>query len=447
MSTKIQVNNPVGRINPVFYPIWLTKCGHILLKGGRSSTKSSVISEKLVTKKMEYPMANVICFRQFANTLAKSVYSQITWALYQNGVAEQFKFTKNPLQIIHKEWGTGFHFSGADDPEKLKSLKIPIGFVSDLWFEEMDSFSGEEAIDKIEDTFIRNDLPHGLQVTVWGSWNPPRNPYSWINEYVDKHRGDDDFLIHHSTYLDDTIGYNSQQIRRKIEKYKENDEDYYKWMYLGEVIGMGDNVYNMNLFHEIDELPSDDPIAAIYYSIDGGHAVSATPFLFIGLTTKGNVILLDMYYYSPAGKVVKKAPSELSDDLHEFITRTSNIPQYRKQIRRRTIDSAEAALRNQYYKDHNQRLSAVAKKKKHIMIDYVHDLLAQGRFFVLTKPVDIGMKHAGAWQTFIEEHRKYQWDEKTVNSDKPEVIKEFDHSVDAFQYFCVDNARDLKLKV
>lgn len=439
MNTKTHVNNPVGRINPVFYPVWLSKKNHILLKGGRSSTKSSVVSEKLVQKKMKYPMSNVIALRQVANTLQKSVYSQITWALHQNGVADQFKFMKNPLQIIHKEWGTGFHFSGADDPEKLKSLKIPVGFVSDVWFEEMDSFDSEEAIDKIEDTFIRNDLPHGLEVTVWGSWNPPRNPYSWINDYVDKHRNDDDFLIHHSTYLDDKLGYNSNQIIKKIEKYKLNDNDYYRWMYLGEVIGMGDNVYNMNLFKPITELFDDDRIIYLYYAIDGGHMVSATTALCFGLTAKGKVILLGTYYYSPAGKTIKKAPDDLAKDINEFIKRTSRDSRWSSaSIRRRTIDSAEGGIRNQYFKDYGQRLSPVAKKKKPVMIDYVHDLLAQGRFYYL----DIEEN-----KIFVEEHKMYRWDEKSIKKNNPEVIKEDDHTCDAFQYFAVDNARDLKLKV
>lgn len=439
MNTKTHVNNPVGRINPVFYPVWLSKKNHNLLKGGRSSTKSSVVSEKLVQKKMKYPMSNVIALRQVANTLQKSVYSQITWALHQNGVADQFKFMKNPLQIIHKEWGTGFHFSGADDPEKLKSLKIPVGFVSDVWFEEMDSFDSEEAIDKIEDTFIRNDLPHGLEVTVWGSWNPPRNPYSWINDYVDKHRNDDDFLIHHSTYLDDKLGYNSNQIIKKIEKYKLNDNDYYRWMYLGEVIGMGDNVYNMNLFKPITELFDDDRIIYLYYAIDGGHMVSATTALCFGLTAKGKVILLGTYYYSPAGKTIKKAPDDLAKDINEFIKRASRDSRWSSaSIRRRTIDSAEGGIRNQYFKDYGQRLSPVAKKKKPVMIDYVHDLLAQGRFYYL----DIEEN-----KIFVEEHKMYRWDEKSIKKNNPEVIKEDDHTCDAFQYFAVDNARDLKLKV
>lgn len=38
---------------------------------------------------------------------------------------------------------------------------------------------------------------------------------------------------------------------RKIEKYKENDYDYWRWMYNGEVIGLGEMVYNMNHFNNM----------------------------------------------------------------------------------------------------------------------------------------------------------------------------------------------------
>lgn len=436
MSTTTLINNPFKTINPVFYPVWISKKNNIILKGGRSSTKSSVISTKLVAKKMKYPMANIIAFRQVANTLNKSVYSQITWALHEAGVANQFTFKKNPLEIIHKEWGTGFYFSGADDPEKLKSLKIPIGFVSDLWFEEMDSFSGEEAIDKIQDTFIRNDLPHGLEVITWGSYNPPKNPYSWINDYIKKHREDDDFLIHHSTYLDDKIGYNSQQIIRKIEKYKDNDPDYYKWMYLGEVIGLGTNVYNADLFQKVANIPDGEYLTGLYYAIDGGHQVSATICLCVGYTNKGNAILLDTYYYSPAGKAIKKAPSELSKDLNAFIKRT--MREWKAPVRLRVIDSAEGALRNQYMLDFGIALQPVAKKSNVIMIDFVQDFLAQGRFYYLDKQAN---------EIFYDEHKKYMWDEKTLNSDEPRVIKEDDHTVDGFKYLVITVAKQWGIMV
>ena len=48
---------------------------------------------------------------------------------------------------------------------------------------------------------------------------------------------------------------------------------------------------------------------------------------------------------------------------------------------------------------------------------------------------------------FVEEHKKYQWDERSIMNDDPKVIKEDDHTCDALQYFVIDNARYLNLKV
>ena len=40
----------------------------------------------------------------------------------------------------------------------------------------------------------------------------------------------------------------------------------------------------------------------------------------------------------------------------------------------------------------------------------------------------------------------YRYDEKTIHSDDPKVIKEDDHCCDEFKYFVLDNARELDLK-
>lgn len=48
-----------------------------------------------------------------------------------------------------------------------------------LWFEEAAEFAGVEDIDIVEDTFIRQEIEE-KEVKVYFSYNPPRNPYSWI---------------------------------------------------------------------------------------------------------------------------------------------------------------------------------------------------------------------------------------------------------------------------
>ncbi|MDC2867572.1 PBSX family phage terminase large subunit [Bacillus sp. BP-3] len=426
--------NIMDLMNVNFYSLWLAEQSHIVAKGGRSSMKSSVISMKLVTDFLEDDQGNVVCLRKVGKYLSTSIYEQIKWAIYMLGVESEFYFGKSPLIIRHKRTNTAFYFYGCDDPLKLKSAKIAKGYVMSLWYEEAAEFAGVEDIDIVEDTFIRQQI-EGKEVKVYFSYNPPRNPYSWINEWLDSKAEDDDYFIHHSTYMDDKKGFLSQQMIRKIEKYKEHDLDYWRWMYGGEVIGLGDMVYNMNHVKLIDELPQDDDIILIDTASDTGHQVSATTHLAIAFTKKRNVILLDTYYYSPANKVVKKAPSELSKDLKEWMDK--NVDIYNKYFDKQTIDSAEGALRNQFFKDYGIRLHPIAKKKKIDMIDNVQDLMAQGRFFVLNTPAN---------QIFIEEHRKYQWDADTIQNDDPKVVKEDDHTCDAFQYYVNDNLQKLGLK-
>ncbi|MBO1628202.1 PBSX family phage terminase large subunit [Bacillus arachidis] len=426
--------NIMDLMNVNFYSLWLAEQSHIVAKGGRSSMKSSVISMKLVTDFLEDEQGNVVCLRKVGKYLSTSIYEQIKWAIYMLGVESEFYFGKSPLIIRHKKTNTAFYFYGCDDPLKLKSAKIAKGYVMALWFEEAAEFAGVEDIDIVEDTFIRQEI-EGKEVKVYFSYNPPRNPYSWINEWLDSKAGDEDYFIHHSTYMDDKKGFLSQQMIRKIEKYKVHDLDYWRWMYGGEVIGLGDMVYNMNHIQEIDELPTDDDIILIDTASDTGHQVSATTHLALAFTKKRNIILLDTYYYSPANKVIKKAPSELSKDLKEWLD--SVVEVYNRYFDKQTIDSAEGALRNQIFKDYGIRLHPIAKKKKIDMIDNVQDLLAQGRFFVLNTENN---------KIFIEEHKKYQWDADTLQSDDPKIIKVDDHTCDAFQYYVNDNLQKLGLK-
>lgn len=185
----------------------------------------------------------------------------------------------------------------------------------------------------------------------------------------------ENYLAHSSTYLDDELGFVTEQMLEDIERIKQNDYDYYRYLYLGEAVGLGNQVYNMSTFHAIDSLPTDDRLIGISFAMDTGHQQSATACGAYGLTAKGNVILLDTFYYSPAGQVIKKAPSELTVMVSNFIDKV--LKQYRVPKLKMTIDSAEGAIRNQYFKDYRERWHPVAKKKNQTMIDMVISLLAE----------------------------------------------------------------------
>ena len=424
-------------INPHFYPLWKTDKPYIIAKGGRGSFKSSVISMKLVTMMKHWTQlnkrVNVIAVRENASYLHDSVYNQIIWALNMLDLANEYSFYKSPLRIVHKRTGSTFYFYGGDDPMKLKS-NIVDNIIA-VWYEEAANFKSRDVFDQANPTFIRQKPKFVDHVTVFYSYNPPKNPYDWVNEWVEQQENDPDYFIDTSTYLDDKWGFTTDQQLRMIERYKENDLDYYRWLYLGEVVGLGTNIYNMDTFQSIDQIPEYDVITNVFYSVDTGHEVSATTCGAYGVTKKGNVILLDTYYYSPQGKAHKKPPSELSKDLKAFVDKVTNW--IGKQPTNMTIDSAEGALDNQFYNDFGIHWHKVNKLKKVDMIDRVQDLLAQGSFYYLRRSEN---------EIFIAEHRKYQWDENTLQSDDPKVIKEDDHTCDMFQYFVRDNERFLGLK-
>lgn len=434
MEVKIQKN-----INPHFKSVWTTSKPYNILKGGRNSFKSSVIALLLVYMMIPFltagKKANVVVIRKVGNTIRDSVFLKIQWALNKFGLSGRFKATVSPFKIQDSVTGSCFYFYGQDDFQKLKSNDI--GDIIAVWYEEAAEFSNKEDFDQSNVTFMRQKHPDIDFVKFFWSYNPPRNPYSWINEWAEELKNNENYLVHSSSYLDDKLGFVTEQMLEDIERIKENDYDYYRYIYLGEPVGIGTNVYNMDLFKRVDKIPDGERVIGQLFAADTGHQQSATTCLHAVVTNRSNLYLVDNYYYSPAGKVKKKAPSVLSKELHDFVIKQTqkypNVP-----VIEMTIDSAEGALRNQYLEDFGIRWHPVAKKKKIIMTEYVQSLLANGRFYYF--PTENNLKY------FIEEHKRYQWDEKTVKDDDPKVIKEDDHTCDAFQYMVVDNAQLLRLK-
>lgn len=434
MKVNIQSN-----VNPHFKSVWTTSKPYNVLKGGRNSFKSSVIALLLVYMMIPFIVsgkkANVVVIRKVGNTIRDSVFLKIQWALNKFGLSGRFKATVSPFKIQDTVTGSCFYFYGQDDFQKLKSNDI--GNIIAVWYEEAAEFSNKEDFDQSNVTFMRQKHPDISFVKFFWSYNPPRNPYSWINEWAEELKDNDSYLVHSSSYLDDRLGFVTEQMLEDIERIKDNDYDYYRYIYLGEPVGLGTNVYNMALFKEADKVPDNERVIGQFFAVDSGHQQSATTCLHLVLTNANNVYLIDNYYYSPAGKTHKKAPSILSKELHDFVEAQAkqfpNVP-----ILNMTIDSAEGALRNQYYEDFGERWHPVAKKKKIVMTEYVQSLLAEGRFFYL--PTENNIKY------FIEEHKKYQWEEKSIMNDDPKVIKEEDHTCDALQYFVLDNAQMLDLK-
>lgn len=423
-------------IQPKFW--WLfrpeadRKYDEIILKGGRSSFKSSTAAIKLVTLMIQYAsqgkQVNIVIIRKTIESLEDSVYKKILWAAELLGVRIRFKTTKRPLKIIDIATGSTFYFYGLNKYERLKSNDV--GNVVAVWYEEAAEFSNAEEFVQNNNTFTRQKpdwLEHAL---VLYTYNPPRNPYNWINKWCAEKEKEPTYRVDTSTYLNDRLRINPKSMLRSIKITQKNDKEFYDYMYLGKPVGNGINIYNFPLFHQIDDLRDTDQIMGLYYGMDVGHEVSATTCVCVGLTTTYDVIVLDTYYYSPAGRSRKKAPSELAKETAEFIKKTHET--YGSMIRNITIDSAEGGLRNELKNYHGIRAHPVNKPDKLDLIDGVQSLLAQGRVFVIKRASN---------EIFLSQNRNYHYDEKTMETDNVKVYKHDDHTCDAFQYVCWDNRK------
>ena len=100
------------------------------LEGGRGSTKSSFVSEKIIEILENNPRMCAVVLRQVKDTLKDSVYAQLEWAIdtlsetYPH-IKSDYRLTKSPLEITKESTGQKIYFRGADDYGKIKSLKPP----------------------------------------------------------------------------------------------------------------------------------------------------------------------------------------------------------------------------------------------------------------------------------------------------------------------------------
>ena len=82
------------------------------------------------------------------------------------------------MEITYKPTGQKIFFRGADDPVKLKGIKVTKGYIGILWYEELDQFKGPEAVRTIQQSVIRG----GDKAYIFKSMNPPKTKNNWATK-------------------------------------------------------------------------------------------------------------------------------------------------------------------------------------------------------------------------------------------------------------------------
>lgn len=266
------------KIGPAFYSVArdVFQHGHTHydFSGGRGSLKSSTVSILVPLLLMQEQNRNchALVLRKVANTIRDSVYAQYIWAIGELGAAAYWEAKVSPMELIYKPTGQKIMFRGADDPMKIKSIKVPFGYIAVTHFEEKDQFAGRAEIRNI----LQSTMRGGSVFWNFESYNPPISRDNWANKDSLEERADR--LCHKSTYLQAPPEWLGQQFLDEAEHLKAADERAYQHEYLGIPVGTGGNVFeNLELREITDEEIS--RFDRIYQGVDYGWFPD--PFAFI----------------------------------------------------------------------------------------------------------------------------------------------------------------------
>lgn len=272
---------------------------HYTFPGGRGGTKSSFVGTVIPLLITQNPGVHAVCFRRYTNTLKDSVYAEILSGIGKLELTALFHSKISPLEIIYKPTGQRILFRGFDKPDKIKSIKIPTGYIGITWFEELDQFPGRKELRKSTQSTMRG----GRKFWNFESFNPPITAANWANQ--DLLIQNPNRLITWSNYLDTPPEWLGEQFLEEAEFLKTADEKAYRHEYLGEAVGTGGNVFeNLEVRTMSDELIK--KFDRIYQGIDWGWYPD--PFAFVRLhydAARQAVYIIDEHY-------VKKQSNEES---------------------------------------------------------------------------------------------------------------------------------------
>ena len=291
MMSDIRLSEKIGSaFYDVAHDVFHHGHTHYDFSGGRGSLKSSTVSVLVPLLLINNPGTHALVLRKVANTIRDSVYAQYIWAIGELGMAAYWEAKVSPMELIYKPTGQKIMFRGADDPMKIKSIKVPFGYIAVTHFEEKDQFAGRAEIR----TILQSTMRGGSKYWNFESYNPPISRDNWANKDSLEERTDR--LCHKSTYLQAPPEWLGEQFLAEAEHLKATDERAYQHEYLGIPVGTGGNVFdNLELREITDEEMSH--FDRIYQGVDWGWFPD--PFAFIRLhydRARETIYLMDEIY-------------------------------------------------------------------------------------------------------------------------------------------------------
>ena len=159
---------------------WNYKGRYRIVKGGRGSKKSYTTALWFISNMMKLKDSNLLVVRKVFDTHRGSTFAQLKTAMKRLKVSHLWKCTTSPMEMTYLPTGQKIIFRGLDDPLKITSVTVEIGYLCWAWFEEMYQVENEDDFDKV-DMSIRGAIPKHLFKQITCTFNPWSETH-WLND-------------------------------------------------------------------------------------------------------------------------------------------------------------------------------------------------------------------------------------------------------------------------
>lgn len=412
-----------------YYPEFADKKRtHHILTSGRAGAKSSEASIKAVDKIVSESSCSVIIIRKFHNKIKKTVYKEVLRAIKRLGLEKSmFKITTQPMEIKYKKNGNTIYFTGSDSIDDTKGIideNKPIKLVIiDEVTEFFDKGEGEDELRNIEATFVRGN---SADFTMLYLFNPPRNPKAPVNQWREKMANREDCLAIHADYRDVPEEWLGSKLVKAAEYEKKADEKMYRWLWLGESVGIDEVIYYMfdESKHMIDTADKFKNIAFIGIGIDYGQ-MNATTFQAFGISFIDKKIYgIDEYYHSGRESMHQRSPSQYAADFKEFKNRIEK--ETKKKVTFVYIDPSAKGLAEEIKRVNPDVQIINADNNVKLGIQRVSKLLSHDVLILNQRQIHLK-----------DEMYQYMYNKDLLDKGREEPIKDHDHCEDATRYLCM----------
>lgn len=411
-SNVLSLKSIVGR---GYKDFWNYEGRYLVVKGSRSSKKSTTTSLRFIYKMMEFAsynlLPNLLVVRKTYRTLQDSCFKQLQWAIRKLKVEHLWSIKQSPLEMTYLPTGQKIYFRGLDDPLKVTSITVSVGQLCWCWIEEAYEITSEQDFDMLNEA-IRGETPNGLYKQIVLTFNP-WNEHHWLKARFFDQKNEDALALTTNYLCNEWL---DEEDIKLFEDMKVNNPRRYQVAGLGNW-GVVDGLVYENWEERKFEL-NEVRNCKTFCGLDFGYTNDPSAFV-IGFIDKQNkqIYIYDEFY--------KKGLSnrEIKEEIEKLGYSKEHI----------VADSAEPKSIDEL-KYMGLRIQGAKKGKDSIMngVQFIQD------FHLIIHP---------RCTNFITEISNYAWDEDKFGNKMNRPIDDFNHLMDAMRYGIEEHIINNKMQI